>query len=150
MKKIARLIATLFYTGYIPRAQGTIASFLALPFYFLVKDNTALYLSLTVCLLAAGFWSSAAAEKDFTRKDPPEIVIDEFSCFFLALLFVPYSRRALVLGFILFRFFDIVKIPPLKKLQTLPGGWGIMLDDVAAAILANLILQVLRFFPVFI
>ena len=64
----------------------------------------------------------------------------------LVYLFVPFSAKFLITGFILFRIFDIFKIPPIKKLQAYPAGYGIMLDDIAAAILTNIVLQVLRFF----
>jgi len=147
MRKIERAIATLFFVGHFPFAPGTLASGLGVLVYLMVRGNTPLYLTLTACLLALGFWSASGAERTFRRKDPPEIVIDEFSSMLLVYLFVPFNVKFLITGFVLFRILDIFKIPPIKKLQKLPAGWGIMLDDIAAAILANIILQVLRHLP---
>ena len=144
MQKISKFFATVFYVGFAPVAPGTIASLLGVFLYLIVRNYPALYFSLTAILLALGFWSSSVAEKNFSKKDPQEIVIDEFSSMLLVYLFIPFSLKFLIIGFLLFRFFDIVKIPPIKKLESLPGGSGIMLDDIAAAILANLVLQVLR------
>ena len=143
-QKISKLFATVFYVGFVPVAPGTVASLLGVFLYLLVRNYPTLYFSLTAILLAVGFWSSTAAEKNFSKKDPRQIVIDEFSSVLLVYLFIPFSLKFLIIGFLLFRFFDIVKIPPIKKLEALPGGLGIMLDDIAAAILANFILQVLR------
>jgi len=147
VRRIERAIATLFFVGHFPLAPGTLASLLGAGVYLLVRNNTPLYLTLTAALLALGFWSASRAERTFRRKDPPQIVIDEFSSMLLVYLFVPFSVKFLVTGFVLFRILDIFKIPPIKKLQVMPAGWGIMLDDIAAAILANIILQVIRFLP---
>jgi len=147
MQKISKSIATLFFVGSSPVAPGTMASLLAVGVYLLIKGNTFIYFSLTIFLLVLGFWSASRAERSFSKKDPSQIVIDEFSSMLLVYFFIPFNVKFLIIGFILFRFFDICKISPLKRLQTLPAGFGIMLDDIAAAILANLLLQVIRFFP---
>jgi len=147
MRKLSKLIATVFFVGYIPLASGTAASLAGLGLYLLIRNSNILYISVTVSVLILGFWSSSLCEGDFRKKDPPQIVIDEFSCMLLVYAFIPFSPILLTIGFILFRFFDISKIPLIKKLENLPGGYGIMLDDVAAAILTNLVLQVLRCFP---
>ena len=146
MRKIDKFISTLFFIGFCPFAPGTAASLLAVFVYFLVRSNVPLHFFLTVFFLALGFWSTSRAENSFSRKDPPQIVIDEFSSMLLAYLFIPFRLKFVIVGFFLFRFLDIFKIPPIKKLQTLPKGYGIMLDDIAAAILTNLVLQILRFF----
>ncbi len=148
MRRIERALSTLFFVGHCPLLPGTLASLLGAGVYLLVRNNTPLYLTLTALFLALGFWSASGAEGTFRRKDPPQIVIDEFSSMLLVYLFVPFSVKFLITGFILFRIFDIFKMPPIKKLQKLPAGWGIMLDDIAAAILTNIILQVLRFLPI--
>lgn len=145
MQKISRFIATVCFIGYSPVASGTIASVAAIFLYILIKDSIFIYFSLTALLLIAGFWSSSRAKQYFAGEDPHEIVIDEFSSMFLVYLFIPYSPKFLITGFLLFRFFDIFKIPPIKKLEKLPGGLGIMLDDIASAILTNIILQALNF-----
>ena len=148
MRKISKLIATLFYVGYIPLAPGTLASALAIPIYILLRNNQGAYLITTVIFLCIGFWAANTAVTAFKEKDPPEIVIDEFSSLFIVYLFLPFSPKIVVIGFIIFRILDIFKIPPIKKLESLPKGWGIMLDDIAAAILTNIILHLLRFFHI--
>ena len=116
MRKIAKLVATVFYTGYLPFAPGTFASILAAALYFVIKGHAAVYLTVTCVLLIAGFWASSVAEKEFPKKDPRQIVIDEFASMLLVYLFVPYSPKLFVAGFIIFRLLDIFKIPPLKTL----------------------------------
>ena len=145
MKKIAKIIATLFFVGYIPVAPGTIASAIAVFACAFLSRYPAAYIAVTIVLLALGFWASRRAEEEFGKKDPHEIVIDEFASCFIVYLFIPFTLKIAVIGFLLFRALDIFKLPPIKKLETLPGGWGIMLDDIAAAILTNLTLQVLVF-----
>ena len=144
MQKIAKLIATVFFVGFCPIAPGTAASLLALPIYYFLRESPYVYLLITIGLLVVGFWSSSRAEKEFGRKDPGEIVIDEFSAMLIVFLFSPFQVKFMVIGFFLFRIFDILKFPALKRLERLPKGYGIMLDDIAAAILANLVLQVIR------
>jgi phosphatidylglycerophosphatase A len=147
MRKISKLVATLFFIGYSPVAPGTLASLLALGLYILIGHCGTLYILLTGASLLLGFWSSARAEKEFSRKDPPQIVIDEFSAMLAAYFFIPARPDLIIIGFVLFRLFDIFKFPRLKKLESLPSGYGIMLDDIAAAMLTNIILQLLRCFP---
>jgi len=148
VRKIAKLIATVCYVGYIPLAPGTVASALGVGLYFLVRADNLAHLLLTFLFLILGFWSSQAALKEFPGKnDPREIVIDEFSSMLIVYLFIPFSLKFVILGFLIFRALDIFKIPPIKKLESFPGGYGIMLDDIAAAIFANLILQLLKFTP---
>jgi len=142
MKKIAKLVATLFYVGYVPLAPGTASSILALILCAFLKPYPEAYAAATCVFLIIGFWASHRAEEEFGKKDPREIVIDEFSSLFIVYLFIPFTLKTAVIGFLLFRALDIFKLPPIKKLQSLPKGWGIMLDDVASAILANLALQV--------
>ena len=145
MKKIAKAIATLFFIGYIPVAPGTIASAIAVFACAFLSRYPAAYIAVTIALLALGFWASSLAEREFGKKDPREIVIDEFSSVFIVYLFIPFTLKIAVIGFLLFRALDIFKLPPIKKLESLPKGRGIMLDDIAAAILANVILQILVF-----
>jgi len=87
-------------------------------------------------------------EKGSYQKDPGFIVIDEFANIFPVFLFIPLSVKTIIIGFILYRVFDIIKVPPMKKLEKLHGGWGIMLDDLISGIYANLILHVLLFIKV--
>ncbi|MFH1381127.1 MAG: phosphatidylglycerophosphatase A [Candidatus Omnitrophota bacterium] len=144
MQKIAKQIATLGGVGYFPAAPGTIASIIAVGIYLLIGKNSLLYFSIMPIALAIGFWASQASIKEFEVKDPPQVVIDEFSAMLLVYAFIPFKPAFIVAGFVLFRIFDIFKMPLIKKLEALPGGSGIMMDDIAAAVLTNLILQLSR------
>ncbi|NQT23603.1 MAG: phosphatidylglycerophosphatase A [Candidatus Omnitrophica bacterium] len=143
--KIAKFTYTCFYIGYLPLAPGTWASLAALGVYYLLRNHPLIYVVLTLLAIILGFWSSSIGEKELGRKDPPEVVIDEFSSQLLVFVFIPFNLLNLCLGFILFRAFDIFKIPPVKKLERLPRGWGIMLDDIAVAIFVNIILKLTTF-----
>jgi phosphatidylglycerophosphatase A len=79
-------------------------------------------------------------------KDPRQIVIDEYATLLLPLYFTPKRIVPLIITFLLFRFFDIVKPPPLRKLETIPGGWGIMLDDLGAAVYTTIVILIIAHF----
>ncbi len=107
--------------------------------YLLAKGNL-----LIVCgtFITLGFLVSGKAEGIFGKKDAQCIVIDEASGMLVALLFLPYDIKLVIIAFCLFRTLDILKPYPIKKLQELKGGFGIMADDIAAGLCVNLILQV--------
>jgi len=94
-----------------------------------------------VAVVAVGTWAADRAALRLGPSDPRQVVVDEVAGQMLTLLFVPPTWRALVLGFLLFRVFDILKPFPARALERLPGGAGIMADDLAAAIYGNLVLQ---------
>ncbi|MDD5730142.1 MAG: phosphatidylglycerophosphatase A [Candidatus Omnitrophica bacterium] len=143
LKSFVKFISTFCYIGYLPFAPGTFASLAALVIYFLAKGNI---LNLAVLFTVLGFLVSGRAERVFDRKDSPRIVIDEVSGMLISLLFLPYNPKVAVCAFVLFRIFDISKPAPLRRLQNLRGSSGVMLDDIAAGLYANIILQVvLRF-----
>ncbi len=93
-------------------------------------------------------WVSSEAEKLFSRKDPGLIVIDEMAGFLMTLLFIPWSAKSVVIGFFVFRLMDITKPFPIRRIEAkLPGGWGVVGDDILAGIYANLVLRiVMKFF----
>ena len=78
------------------------------------------------------------------RKDDRRIVIDEMMGFFVTMLWLPRTVFFIVIGFFLFRFFDILKPPPIRRLENIQGGFGVVLDDVVAGIYANIALQLVR------
>ena len=87
------------------------------------------------------------AEKVFKKKDSRLIVIDEMAGFLVTLFLIPWNAKSIAAGFFLFRLIDIVKPFPIRRLERLPGGWGVVTDDVLAGIYANAILRVImRFF----
>ena len=143
MQKQAKLITSLFYLGHSPLMPGTVGSLAGLLIYSLVKDNAVLYGFSTLFIFVLGMVFSGEAEKIYKHKDAKAIVIDEACGMLLALAFLPYRLALVIIGFILFRFFDIIKPPPAKKIEELAGAWGIMIDDILAAIYTNLILQIL-------
>ncbi|OGC43136.1 hypothetical protein A2Y85_01255 [candidate division WOR-3 bacterium RBG_13_43_14] len=90
-------------------------------------------------LLLIGFYVSHDLAGKW-GKDPKQIVIDEYSAFLIPLFFTPMRVMPLLITFISFRIFDILKPPPLRQLEKLPGGWGIMLDDIGAAIYSSIVI----------
>ncbi|MCL4244774.1 MAG: phosphatidylglycerophosphatase A [Candidatus Dadabacteria bacterium] len=97
---------------------------------------------LTAVVIAVSVWASDVTEKAAGRTDPGFIVADEVSGYLVTMAFAPVSVTSVVLGFFLFRLFDITKPPPARQLERLGGGLGIVMDDVAAGVYANVVLQV--------
>ena len=149
MKKAYDLIATVCGLGRLPLAPGTWGSLAGLGLCLILHGHMILYIAVFAVIFAAGVISAGKFEDMGGRKDPPQVVIDEFACIFLVFLLVPLKTPIILTGFILYRLFDIFKIPPMRSLEKLKGGWGIMLDDLAAGIYANLILQILLFYKIF-
>lgn len=147
---LPRLIATVGFIGYSPLAPGTMGSLvIALVFFLLPPYLTiALQVSLLVILFAVAVWSAqqmAAAHRQATpgKIDPQEVVIDEVIGMAVALAFVPLRLHTIALGFLLFRIFDVAKPFPVRRLEKLPGGWGIVMDDVMAGVYANVVLRIM-------
>lgn len=92
-----------------------------------------------------GVWSSSMVEP-LWGKDPARVVIDEVAGMCISLLFLPVNVKYLLSALILFRFFDIVKPLLIRKMESLPAGWGIMMDDVLAGVYTNILLQVVLWF----
>jgi len=143
---LTRIVATFFYTGYLPLIPGTFGTAAGLGVFLLLRPGWGAQLLLLAVFTALGFIFSGKAEKLFSVKDPKYVVIDEVAGIFLTFLFVPWDLRVILIGFILFRVLDTVKPYPADKLQDLPGSAGIMLDDLVAAAYANIILQIVTRF----
>jgi phosphatidylglycerophosphatase A len=122
---------------------GTMGSLGGLVIYFLVRRNEILYGFAILFLFILGMIFAGDAEKIYRHKDARAIVIDEACGIMLALFCVPFSMFSVILGFFLFRIFDVLKPPPAKRLEKLTGAMGVMIDDIVAAIYANLILQII-------
>ena len=132
---IAKAIATFFGLGFIPLAPGTAASLAALPILGPFKSSPAFFLPLMGSLGILAVWSCGLYARQIKQKDPQSAVIDEVFGMGLALAALPDSGwREMLAAFVLFRAFDVMKPFPLRKLETLPGGWGIISDDAGAAI----------------
>lgn len=142
---ILKYIATLGFIGYIPVAPGTFGTLTAFLFYILLRPSPFIHIVILFLIIPIGIISSHHAERLLNRKDSRHIVIDEFCGYLLSVLFIPYSISYALAAFFLFRFFDILKPFPIKKIENaLRGGTGVMADDIMAAIYTNLILQIWR------
>lgn len=145
MDRLIVALATGLYSGKIPFAPGTWGSAFALiPWYFCRTLSLAHYAMVLAALFVVGFLTAGSAEKIFDRPDPGSIVIDEVMGIFVTLTLAPNHPAAWILGFVLFRIFDVLKPFPVSWLDThLHGGIGIMLDDVMAGIYALICLQLI-------
>lgn len=146
------LISTGFFSGYLPKAPGTWGSLFALLLYVVtvklvpgegLMQTPAIRVSWWALLLAgastaAGIYSAGKLAQQWREDDPAEVVIDEFAGMFFAVSFVTPNLVGLVAAFVFFRLFDVWKPGPIHSLQNLPGGYGIVLDDVLAGICAAL------------
>jgi phosphatidylglycerophosphatase A len=141
----AYFIAFGFGSGLMPIAPGTWGTLAAIPIYYLMRDLPwPLYVMLTIAAFILGVWVSDRVSKDLGVHDYKGIVWDEVVGYLLTMFLAPPGLFWIVLGFVLFRIFDIWKPQPIGWIdQKVNGGLGIMLDDVVAAVPAWLILQVL-------
>ncbi|HYA11631.1 MAG TPA: phosphatidylglycerophosphatase A [Thermodesulfovibrionales bacterium] len=139
---VLKYIATIGFIGYLPFAPGTFGSLVAFAFFILLKPNPFIHILILLLLIPLGIVSSHHAERLMNSKDSKHIVIDEFCGYLLSVALLPFSYAEAITAFFLFRFFDILKPFPIKKVESiLSGGKGIMADDMVAAIYTNLILQ---------
>jgi len=143
-KGIAKLIATFFYSGLFPVAPGTAGTLAAIPLFYLISFTPIyLYLAITVLIILVSVWASGVAEEIFGKIDPGQVVADEVCGFLVTMILVPPTISNIFLGFLLFRLFDIAKPYPIRKFERLPGGWGIVMDDVMAGVYSCVTLHIL-------
>jgi phosphatidylglycerophosphatase A len=143
-EKIIKFLATGFGAGLIPVAPGTFGTLVGIPVCLLCLPLTWLMRLLVVLVLfAVSIYISGRAEKIYKKRDDQRIVIDEIIGFQVAMLPAAITIVHLCLAFVLFRFFDILKPFPVRRLEKLPGGWGVVMDDVGAGIYAGVIMIVL-------
>jgi phosphatidylglycerophosphatase A len=140
---IILFIAQGAYSGRAPIAPGTAGTLVGILLYLLARDLGGLwYGAVCAAVLGIGTWAAGKAERMFGAKDHSTIVIDEIAGFLVAMLLVPGTWQYITAAFFLFRAFDIVKPFPLRRLEHLPGGLGVMLDDIGAGIYTNVVLQI--------
>lgn len=138
-------IGSVAKIGYVPLAPGTFCSMVAvLAWYVLPNMQTVTYGLILLNLFLVGVITSAVVSERDGDDDPSCVVIDEWVGMWLALTFVPKQPGWMIAAFLLFRFFDITKIPPAKGAEKLQGGWGIMLDDVIAGFYSMMTIGVVR------
>lgn len=143
MKFLSKLISTFFGIGYFPVAPGTLTSLIIVLLYrfYLYKLSWFHHLLLFFFLFFIGVFASSKFSSVLTKKDPRNIVIDEVAGQYLVLFQMSNSWFAVLSCLVLFRLFDIVKPFPTRQVEKMPGGWGIMLDDIVAAIYAGVIIN---------
>ena len=144
---------TFLGIGLVGKGGGTVASVATVLLWWalakLVPADSLTWITAAGVIITTGLGILAAnvVASETGKKDPSEVVLDEVAGQLIALLFAPGAHWKYVLAsLILFRSFDILKPPPVRQLERLPGGWGIMMDDVAAGLLALLVVQVLHRF----
>ena len=137
MRKSVLLAATAGGTGLLPGAPGTWSSLFAAGIWLLLAPSVGLQVALLAGAAALGFWCAAPAGRHFGVHDDSRITIDEVAGQWLALLWLPVQLGSVLLGFVLFRVLDILKPPPIRQLERISGAPGVMLDDLAAGLMAN-------------
>ncbi len=145
MRSFLKQLAVLFGVGYFPKGPGTAATVATIPLVILLsKAGIFYYMAAVILLLPVGIMAAEVYERAMGGHDHKEIVIDEVLGFLIAMIWLPMTWQAILIGFVLFRVLDITK--PLfigyldRKIQ---GGLGVMVDDVAAGIVVSLIMQTL-------
>ena len=142
---VAKALATAFGAGYSPVAPGTCGTAVAVPIAFLLAGiATWQFVAFAIVVTAIGILSAHYADRAWGTEDSQKIVIDEVAGYLVTMIAAPRDHWApLLAGFIAFRFFDIVKPPPVRWLDdNLPGGWGVVLDDIAAGVMAGILMGV--------
>ncbi len=144
--------ASLFFIGYIPPASGTIGSALTVlgiwfvhakyPVFFDIQ-HLVWYWGAAIALIAISIVLSSNAKNVFGKDDPSAVIIDEVAGQFITFFMIPISLYTLIAGFVLFRFYDIVKPFPVNKMEEMDDGVGITMDDIAAGVYANITILVL-------
>lgn len=142
---LSKAIATVLFIGYAPFAPGTFGGLAALIFVWFLKPGIRALPITLIAVFITGVLSSHVAEKGLGEKDSKHIVIDEFAGYLASIAFLPLTPGYMVSAFVLFRFFDIIKPPPIRNIEkAVSGGMGIMLDDILAGLFTNIILQCWR------
>ena len=144
-KKLIVFLATGAYLGLIPRAPGTFGTLLGVVIAFLERGaSTSIHGAVIIIVTVVSIIVSARAIPIFGSKDPSEVVCDEVAGYLMAFFLIPFTPFNAILVFILFRIFDIVKPYPVSLIdRKLTGGAGIVLDDIAAGIYANIAAQII-------
>ena len=146
--KISEWIATCFKVGYLPLAPGTWGSaFAILLWWMLLKDlNAYVFGVIIIIFLLIGIVVSNIIIDQSGNHDPSYIIIDELVGQWLALLFLPEGFFNIAIAFILFRFFDIIKPWPIRLIEKLPKGLGVMSDDLTAGLITLVLIQVINIY----
>lgn len=142
MKLFAKLIGSTFGAGFSPVAPGTVGSLVAIVALWFIPFSLSTLIIASILFFVLGVWASTVCEQDWGH-DPGKVVWDEVVGIMVTVMMMPKQWIVYAAAFALFRLFDILKPFPVKKSQNLPKGWGVMVDDVIAAIFANIVLHIL-------
>lgn len=147
-QRLLHFAAIGFGAGAVPRAPGTFGTLMAVPLYLLLRELAPpVYLAVVVVLFVAGIGICRAGQRYFAVYDHPAIVWDEIVGFLVTMVLAPPGWIWIVIGFALFRLFDIWKPFPIRILERrVQGGLGTMLDDVVAALYSFVVLQALAYY----
>lgn len=144
--KIALGLSAWFGTGLLPIAPGTFGTLAAVPIAFGLAYLGIGYSAFIIAIvIAVAIWTSGRCQKILGSDDPSVVVIDEVAGFLLTMFLLPPSWLTFGLGFVLFRFFDILKPYPIRKVEKLRGGLGIVMDDLLAGIYAHFGIRIILF-----
>lgn len=145
LHRLAVVLATGFGSGYSPFAPGTAGTAVAVPLGALLLATVPGWPQVLViaAVAAVSIWAAEVAAPVFGLKDPGQIVVDEIAGYLVTVALLPPGWATLAAGFFAFRVFDIVKPWPCRRAEALPGGIGIVADDLLAGVYANLSLRIL-------
>ena len=144
IKNLAKIISTFFYAGLAPKAPGTWGTVAAIPLVFILNQAGPFWImGFVLFFLPVAIWACQVYQQEVGGDDPQSVVIDEVLGYAITMTWLPGTWQAYVAGFILFRILDITKPYPIGKIdRQVKGGLGVMLDDIAAGIIANIVLQI--------
>lgn len=147
MIKLHQILTSFFGIGLISKGGGTVAAIATCFIWFvaIAEPNSLIAVLLAILVTLYGVWGANQVEAIW-GKDSSKVVIDEVAGMMISLLFVPITEINIIVALVLFRFFDIAKPLLIRKLESLPKGWGVMGDDVLAGIYSNVVLQLLIYF----
>ena len=138
---IEKLIGSGLFTGVIPKASGTFASFIALLIFLIPGFENPTILMIVISFSIVIGVGIADKFESIYGKDPKQFTLDEFIGMWITLLFIPKKIWFLIPAFLVWRLLDIIKLFPAKKIETIKGGWGVILDDVILGIYSFIIIQ---------
>ena len=147
MKNFTKYFATLFGIGFITLAPGTFGSLFAILIWYVFIDLFSIFyfIALFLFVLSVSFYLTDIYLDNYKKKDPSEVIIDEFLGQSIPLLFiVNFNIYEVFIAFVTFRFFDIYKIYPINKIEDLKGSYGVILDDIVAGIYSLIILMLYK------
>jgi phosphatidylglycerophosphatase A len=146
----AVLIATWFGCGFSPTAPGTVGSLAAVAIAYLLHWRPIYFAALAVAMMPVAIWAADVTARNANRKDPQTVVVDEVLGQWITLAgAATLNWKSLLGAFLLFRLFDIWKPPPVRRLEALPGGAGIVADDVMAGLYGALVLFLMGCFNLY-